>query len=725
MTGIFHTIRDPSFPGHTPTSSNVSSEVPIVIDNGSWQLRAGWGGEKDPRLQFDNLMSRYRDRKLSRTSTLVGNDTLIEVGARSIARSPFEQNVINNWDVMESVLDYTFLKLGIEHQDHPICMTEPFMNPTYSRSTMTELLFELYQVPSVAYGVDGLYSFYHNAGKESSGIAINLGYSSSHVLPVLDGQKLAHEAKRVSWGGASSSSYLLRLFQMKYPFFPIKMLPSQAQSLMHNYCHISSDYNAEIAHALDKDVLSREDVVLQFPYAEAVAQEKSQEELEQIAERKRESGRRLQAQAAIKRKEKAAEREKELNTLQRLQEQSGTLSKREYQRALQEAGFSDEAQLKAQLKNVQSRIRRAERDALRQQQNQQEDTEADLADVDVEQAFPLVNVPDSELDEAGLRQKRNQKLLKANYDARMRAKADRAVEEAILHEKQEADERLRKESFSVWVKQKRELHKHLLDKIQENRRLKLELNDRKSHTSQMRMKSLATLASEPVQKKRRKGQSEDTFGASDEDWKVYHDVLNAEQLEDEGNRLVEEIYALEKQQLEYDPLFRQENTYDALNDPKSTLLYAFTRGVSPFDPESIAHSFQLHFNIERLRVPEVLFTPSIVGLDQAGIVEIVRGILQRHTQEESDKLIKNIVLTGGLSKFPGISKRVENELMSVLPVGSPLNVYSASDPLLDAWKGASEWSVTEEFKKISISRAEYQEKGPDYLKEHAFGNPLP
>jgi actin-related protein len=44
------------------------------------------------------------------------------------------------------------------------------------------------------------------------------------------------------------------------------------------------------------------------------------------------------------------------------------------------------------------------------------------------QTFPLVDVPDDQLDEEGKKEKRRQKLLKSNYDARMRMKAEKKAE---------------------------------------------------------------------------------------------------------------------------------------------------------------------------------------------------------------------------------------------------------------------------------------------------------
>lgn len=86
-------------------------------------------------------MSRYRDRKLAKTYTFVGSDAFVDATARGQIRTAFEpgSGVVSNWDVMESVLDYIFLKLGVEGASggvgRPIVMTEPVANLGYSRKS--------------------------------------------------------------------------------------------------------------------------------------------------------------------------------------------------------------------------------------------------------------------------------------------------------------------------------------------------------------------------------------------------------------------------------------------------------------------------------------------------------------------------------------------------------------------------------------------------------------
>ena len=101
--------------------------------------RAGWSFDTSPRLIFPPVISKYRDRKLSRTYHLVGQDAYYDATARGQIKAAFEpgNGIVSNWDVMENVLDYIFLKLGLDGAeggiDRPVVMTEPVANLGYPR----------------------------------------------------------------------------------------------------------------------------------------------------------------------------------------------------------------------------------------------------------------------------------------------------------------------------------------------------------------------------------------------------------------------------------------------------------------------------------------------------------------------------------------------------------------------------------------------------------------
>lgn len=102
-------------------------------------MRAGWSFDSKPRFSIPPIMAKYRDRKLGKTFSFAGSDCYADTTARGHIRSAFEvgTGIVSNWDVMEHVLDYVFLKLGMNDADGaievPIVMTEAVANLPYSR----------------------------------------------------------------------------------------------------------------------------------------------------------------------------------------------------------------------------------------------------------------------------------------------------------------------------------------------------------------------------------------------------------------------------------------------------------------------------------------------------------------------------------------------------------------------------------------------------------------
>lgn len=178
------------------------------------------------------------------------------------------------------------------------------------------------------------------------------------------------------------------------------------------------------------------------------------------------------------------------------------------------------------------------------------------------------------------------------------------------------------------------------------------------------------------------------------------------------------LNSVEEQLLKYDPEFTENHTLAAQSDWTKSLVHAFLRGSWPFDPESQREAHQLHLNVERIRVPEVVFQPSIAGIDQAGLVEIAADIVNQRFSNPNDRtrLLRDVFFTGGNTLFQNFDERFRNDFQSLLPMDATLSVRRASDPILDAWKGAAQWSSGSDLAKSSVSREEYLEKGSEYIK---------
>ncbi|KAM4056746.1 actin domain-containing protein [Hirsutella rhossiliensis] len=692
----------------------------IVIDNGSSAVRAGWSFESSPRFGVPPIMSKYRDRKLGKTFSFAGHDCYADTTAKSHIRNAFEAGtgIVSNWDVMEHVLDYVFLKLGMNEADGaidvPIVMTEAVANLPYSRKSMTEIIFECYRAPSLAYGIDSLFSYRHNQGK--TGLVISSSYTSTHVIPVYNSKAMLAQATRLNWGGYQGAEYLLKLIRLKYPALMGKLNVSQTEHMIRDHFYVSKDYDDEIRGYLDWTGLEDRDVVIQYPYTEEVIVQKTEEELNRIAERKKESGRRLQEQAAKMRLEKLIKKEQDLEYYKNLQNRIADETKKETRRQLDSHDIKDENQLDKIVKELEKSIKKA----------RTKDVGGDQDEGQEQPDFGLLEIPDDQLDEAQLKQKRQQRLMKSNHEARARAKAEKEAEKARFAEEERRDNDRRDNDLDGWLEDKRQARLRTLQKIKERDRLKQDLGNRKSLASQIRMKSIANLASDNPTKKRRRGGDDDNFGANDDDWGVYRQIAVGENSDDEQEEedLSSSLKQLEQDLLKYDPEFDYEQTQEAQSDWSKSLLHAFARGPRPFNQASQAEISQIHLNVERIRVPEVIFRPSIAGVDQAGVVEIAGDVLTQRLagMPGRDDFLRDIFLTGGNTLFRNFDDRIRDGLRALLPAEAPIAVRRAGDACLDAWKGAAGWAGSAAWKEARILREEYLEKGPEYIKEHEMGN---
>ena len=137
--------------------SRYDSTIPIAIDFGSSQIRAGYTNQSTPSHIFPNRLTRYRDRKINKTFTFIGNDVSLDQAIRTQSKSPFDGSIITNWDYVEDIMQYIFNHLGVVGHNgvsNPILLTEKLATLQSQRSNWYQLLFECFDIPEVTLGID-------------------------------------------------------------------------------------------------------------------------------------------------------------------------------------------------------------------------------------------------------------------------------------------------------------------------------------------------------------------------------------------------------------------------------------------------------------------------------------------------------------------------------------------------------------------------------------------
>lgn len=116
---------------------------------------------------------------------------------------------------------------------------------------------------------------------------------------------------------------------------------------------------------------------------------------------------------------------------------------------------------------------------------------------------------------------------------------------------------------------------------------------------------------------------------------------------------------------------------------------------------------------ERMTVPEFLFHPSDIGVEQMGIPEAIAHSISRTPKKMHPHLYSNIVLTGGSTNFKGFKARVEQDVRKLCADIYHVNVFETDDPVTYPWEGgyilADQSSRPSHIKPVTA--AEYKEYG--------------
>ena len=157
---------------------------------------------------------------------------------------------------------------------------------------------------------------------------------------------------------------------------------------------------------------------------------------------------------------------------------------------------------------------------------------------------------------------------------------------------------------------------------------------------------------------------------------------------------------------------------------------------------------------ERFRCPEVLFQPSLIGMEAVGIHETTYNSIMKCDVDIRKDLYGNIVLSGGSTMFPGIADRMSKEITSLAPSSMKIKVVAPPERKYSVWIGGSilaslstfqqvlyllislyngnmynllwviTWSTSQTFTlfilQMWIAKSEYDESGPSIVHRKCF-----
>jgi len=123
---------------------------------------------------------------------------------------------------------------------------------------------------------------------------------------------------------------------------------------------------------------------------------------------------------------------------------------------------------------------------------------------------------------------------------------------------------------------------------------------------------------------------------------------------------------------------------------------------------------------ERFRCPEVLFQPSFIGKEAAGVHETMFNTIMKCDVDIRKDLYANIVMSGGSTMYEGLAARLEKEMISLAPSTMKIKVVAPPERKYSVWIGGSILASLSTFQQMWISKQEYDESGPSIVHRKCF-----
>jgi len=123
---------------------------------------------------------------------------------------------------------------------------------------------------------------------------------------------------------------------------------------------------------------------------------------------------------------------------------------------------------------------------------------------------------------------------------------------------------------------------------------------------------------------------------------------------------------------------------------------------------------------ERFRCPEVLFQPSLIGKEFAGVHEALFNSIGKCDVDVKKDLYANIVLSGGSTMFDKINERIEKEIIAKAPQSMKVKVVAPPERKFSVWIGGSILCSLTTFQTMWVTRDEYNEAGPQIIHRKCF-----
>lgn len=189
----------------------------VVIDNGSYRLRAGYPDEPQPRVNCPSLVGLPRNKGVALATGAeeyaVGQAAVEKRGLLHTER-PLSGGTVTNWEQLEKLWSHVIYKqLRLTPENHCFVLTQNARASNEEKERTLEIMMETFNVHSLYLGAAPVFSLY--AYGMTTGVVIDAAFDNTSVVPIHEGYALGRHITSSPVAGEALTSYLSRLLESK------------------------------------------------------------------------------------------------------------------------------------------------------------------------------------------------------------------------------------------------------------------------------------------------------------------------------------------------------------------------------------------------------------------------------------------------------------------------------------------------------------------------------
>ncbi|CEG48928.1 alpha-centractin [Plasmopara halstedii] len=239
---------------------------PLVIDNGSGLMKAGFAGGETPQVVFPSFVGTTKHTRMMPGGAYEGGDVFVGNRVqqhRGLFKIQYamEHGVITDWNSMHRIWQHVYSKdmLNVQSEDHPVLLTEAPLNPVANRQRAGEVFFETFNVPSLFVSPQAVLSLY--ASGRTTGVVLDVGDGVTHVVPVYEGFTLPHAITRMDIAGRDVTRHLQLLLRRAGYNFQTSAEREVVREIKEKLCYVAFNPTKEEQLEAEKLALAVKDML--------------------------------------------------------------------------------------------------------------------------------------------------------------------------------------------------------------------------------------------------------------------------------------------------------------------------------------------------------------------------------------------------------------------------------------------------------------------------------